>query len=67
MEARVMYKTINKLSSKRLYAQNSNKLYDYDFRGSSTIGNAFPGLEQNIYKVSGTMHWAHVHGIKYRN
>ena len=44
-----------------------NCMYDYDFRGSSTIGNAFPGLEQNIYKVSGTMHWAHVHGIKYRN
>jgi hypothetical protein len=48
MKARLnMYKSINKFAPQRQsnFFQNSN----YDLRGSSTtVGFAFPGLEQNI-------------------
>jgi hypothetical protein len=38
MKARLMYKSINKLAPQRLsnLFQNSNTMYDYDLRGSST-------------------------------
>jgi hypothetical protein len=38
MKARLMYKSINKLAPQRLgnFFQNSNTMYDYDLRGSST-------------------------------
>ena len=39
MKARLMYKSINKLAPQRLsnFFQNSNTMYDYDLRGSSTF------------------------------
>jgi hypothetical protein len=46
-----MYKSINKFAPQRQsnFFQNSNTMYDYDLRESSTtVGFAFPGLEQNI-------------------
>ena len=38
MKTRLMYKSINKLAPQRLsnFFQNSNTMYDYDLRGSST-------------------------------
>ena len=38
MKARLVYKSINKLAPQRLsnFFQNSNTMYDYDLRGSST-------------------------------
>jgi hypothetical protein len=57
MKTRLMYKSINKLAPQRLsnFFQNSNTMYDYDLRGSSTRLCLPKPRTKNLKKVSVTI------------
>ena len=61
MKARLMYKSINKLAPQRLsnFFQNSNTMYDYDLRGSSTR-LCLPKPRTEYLKKSFSYNGAHV-------
>ena len=61
MKARLVYKSINKLAPQRLsnFFQNSNTMYDYDLRGSSTR-LCLPKPRTEYLKKSFSYNGAHV-------